>query len=1137
MTLSTVIKNKMLEVTHLQYRLLVEIKNEDGNWIDFTDRDPKVPSIRMSTEKRRNQIVSSVGSVTFTNDDNYFDWMDDPSNATTQSTFGTLATKFLKGFRAKQIRISLRMTLPSGTYEDARLGTYRVKTVSIDHATGRATFSLCQDIDFLKEAGTELLSDGLKHHENKPITYLVREVLKRFYTAGVTSADFEIPDRIYRTTADGNPAFSHWGKPPEKDSTGRWRSDIEYKPTALHWESTVSKFYAGIGDEVWSFDPATEIWVYCGDFADDYFQIRGIYPISTTRLLVVGYKHEHSSRSATLRTAQLLLSSDSMTTNDPGNDSLIFPGEFVLRDVYDSSGSGLTNLYMGYNANCPGGVDQIFGVNMPCPFPHYPHSGCDTAGAKYMGWVSQTSGDGLRRLIPSAQWTTFGAADDPHGLEIDTPCYLAYHNAANGSSTLRPEILVAWGMKPNLAWAADPVDFAAPYLFTLETDGNPMGVRCIGLSRIIAYSAYSGTHHVVSENDQSGSMAAMYDLRYFCDGSDDYLYWLDCQWIEEFVNVAYDPIGGCNSPQWHIKRAKLTDDGAGKPQLLNTNRSTLWTAGDNLFAVADKDYAPISCIPYSDGVALEGFIIQMMDMQGLGGMCFKLFYVDAAFTSKTLLATSYYGWGAFTQDAANDKIYFLDRDTGRVCYVSIASAPTTYSPLGDGEEPVPGAFFEMPQAEGFVIRTESSKVCLYGISYPYLGAWVNQSLVWNQGKYYFWKWHYQLTDRVEFFEEDRQDAWEGIGLLAEVCDYQVGMDPEGTGFFRAIPASSTAEEFTIDLDSPIGQYITCKKLDGLDELVNRSQFIPYDATPGEPEATLDLAGYMKAGVQVHFNGQTYVKSETTDEKNVTLHCIRGGAIGTAKFKYLVHDFQIQTFTRELVSLASPRQLRLDNNMGLEVGQLAQVGDWDVGAKIASIDADGDVQLDTDMTTAFAVGTPVIFRSAEHGKWSTEYGTPDDYMALTTWDEIGDTGLFLKFELGDEAVDYNFAVGDRIHVYNPGMKLEKSRTKKTMSEDTDSIAAFNLCEENPDNPYMSLTLGREKSKAMVTGDAWPHHGWELATPMFLQAKPLTVVKLKSRKHLPTATSNEEKCYIKQVSHDHIGNKSTITLKACSSYRSS
>jgi hypothetical protein len=507
-----------------------------------------------------------------------------------------------------------------------------------------------------------------------------------------------------------------------------------------------------------------------------------------------------------------------------------------------------------------------------------------------------------------------------------------------------------------------------------------------------------------------------------------------------------------------------------------------------------------------------------------------------SFISKTLLGESSNGWGAFTLDAAHGKIYFLERDTGRICYVDVSSAPTTFTPLGDGEEPVSGSFFEMPQAEGFVIRTEGTKVCLYGISYPYLGGWVNQSLVWNEGKYYLWKWHPELTDRIDFFDEGAvDDAWEALGLLAQSCDYQIGMDPGGTGFFRPIPTGAAAVEFTIDLDSPVGSYITCKKLDGLDEIVNSATFIPYDATAGDPTVNLDLKGYLRAASQAYFNGQTYPKSDTTIEKNVSLLCIKGGPIGTAKFKYFISDTQISTTIREVVNLGAPRQLRLDNNADLAVGMIVQIGEWDAGAKIETIQGDGDVILDTDMPTAFEVGTAIVFRSAEHGKWSTEYAVPDGFTALATYAEIGATGLWLKFEESDSEATNNFAIGDRINIYNPGLSLSKSKTKKTLAQDLDSITTFEESDYNPDNQYMTLTLGRELAEATVAGDAWPHHGWEVETPMFLQAKPLTIVKLKSRKHLPTATSNEEKCYIKQVEHDHLRNRSTIVLRACASYR--
>jgi len=234
-----------------------------------------------------------------------------------------------------------------------------------------------------------------------------------------------------------------------------------------------------------------------------------------------------------------------------------------------------------------------------------------------------------------------------------------------------------------------------------------------------------------------------------------------------------------------------------------------------------------------------------------------------------------------------------------------------------------------------------------------------------------------------------------------------------------------------------------------------------------------------------------------------------------------------------VSLGSPTQIRVDNNQDLEVGMLVQVGDWDVGAKIDTIQADGDIILDTSLTTAYKQGTPVIFRSAEHGKWSTEYDTPAEYTTASTFSEIGSTGLFLKFEEVDSGTTNNFAVGDRIRVFNPGMKLSKSRTKKFMSEDSDSIEKYGASEYNIDNPYISLALGRELTQGIINNDAERHHGWEVDCPLFLQARPLILVTMKSRKYLPTATDNEEKCYIKQVTQKQKA-RTKLILRAVDSY---
>jgi hypothetical protein len=186
-----------------------------------------------------------------------------------------------------------------------------------------------------------------------------------------------------------------------------------------------------------------------------------------------------------------------------------------------------------------------------------------------------------------------------------------------------------------------------------------------------------------------------------------------------------------------------------------------------------------------------------------------------------------------------------------------------------------------------------------------------------------------------------------------------------------------------------------------------------------------------------------------------------------------------------------------------------------------------------MTTAFDVRTQVIFRSAEHGKWSTEYDTPDDFLADDVFVEIGDTGLWLRFTPSDDET-YNFAVGDRIRVYNPGLSLDRSRTKKYFVEDTDSIATYGASEYNPDNPYISLTLGRALSAGIVAGDADPHHTWKLVCTLLLQARPWALLLIRSREHLPTAADNEEVCYIKQVEHDIAKARTTIVARACSAY---
>ena len=1134
MALSTALKNLMLAGRKISYRLKIELKNDDDAWIDFSDRDPVLRQVRLSTEKNTGKIVSSIGYVSFKNVDGYFDYMDDPGHSDTTTLFSTLATKFSKGFRGVLLRGSLVFSLEDGSFETAPLGIYKITDV-LTGLTKRADLKLAQDVDFLKIIGTQSMSDGYRQFNNRPVSFLVREILSKIYAGGVTASDFTIPDKIYLTTSDGEPALSHYGKPPELDTDGRWRNDVTDKPGAIYYHAASGYFYVGIGRECWRMDPDEETWDLCGIFGGSV-QIKGFYEMSSTWLLVIGWEYSQTTREQVLKTAQLSTAGGSMVTNDPSNDTDIYSGEAVLRDTYHDGGSGLVDLYVGRISNHPTchDIDRMAGLNMPCPFPQWPHSGALT----YIAAV-----DGLRAEPASGDWS-----GNQLGATAPSPCYLAAGNAGTASATVRALFRVGWGMRPSICSTAT---FAlgtladTPYVFVVETDGNPLGIRCTGQVRITGYYAYAGTNRQISTGWISGARAPMYDLRYFINSAgSDALSFINIDWVEEYIDAdpGSDDPANCDNPIAYIRAVTITDDGSGNPEVNLGSTTTFWSSADDVFATDDSGFIPTHAFPVKPS-GTNYWLVQTLDIDAVGDKCFELFIADGSINNATSLGTAMYGWDNFTYDDTNEVFYFTNRDTGQLCKLDISGTPLSAAIeiLCDGGEVAGKDFFGLPQAteNQLVLRTESSKVCLYGIGWPYLASQFFEDAVWPPGNFWLWKYHFDLTDRIELFDEGELTAWQALGQLAEVVDYQVGVDPEGVGFFSPLPTSADASEFTLDLDGAAGLHFTVKKTKGYPEIINRSQFIPYEVSIGLPKASLDLRGYTEDGDEdpVYFNGETEVKSESILETNISLACVIEGDPGTAEFKYLIHETLIEATLREATTISSfPRRIRLDNNADIEVGQLVQIGDVDEESgtpyEITTIESDGDVVLNQDLTADFEIGTSVLLKSNEKGVWSTDYDTPATYTTAETFVEIGTTGIFLRFTPDDDPK--RFVVGDRVLVENPGQELRRSRTHKFTVEDTESRDKWGVSELNFNNQYLSFTLGKERSKNLVTDRKDPHYYFTIKGPLLLQAKPLTVFTIKSRKLLPLATDNEEKVYVQRVTNTIATAETVIIARAISSY---
>lgn len=1153
MAYSAALKAHLLAARDLVLRAKVELKNDDGSWIDFTDRDPVIGTVSVQGDRDGHRITSTTASISFTNDDGYFDYMDDPASATTIALFGTLASKFSRGFKDIPIRVSAVILLPSGSWEAAPLGVFRLKTRGSDPATQRVTFALATDIDDLKKIGIQALSDGYKQYNNRPVSFLIRAILGRKYPGGITASEFTIPNKVTVSSADGEPAFSHYGKPPELDTAGRWRDDILAAPTCMYYHAASGYFYVGVGDEVWRMSPTTELWESCGSFGDDNVLVKGIYEMTSTRLLVVGWEYKQDTRHQILKTAQITTGSGTMTTNDPGYWHNIYSGEMVLRDTYHSGASGSIDPLVGYVANYSSwvGLDALAGINMPCPFPQWPHLGI----GDYPDNKAIAITDGPRVQPASGDWTTFAAAaSPPHGLSNPEPCYLSAVVVRAPTTTERPLFRAFWGMRPSLVYVPSFLNAAltdTPWVMFVGTDGDPLGIRCAGEIWIAGIKAYSGADYIIGPGvggTVTGARAPFYDLRYYGESaaSKDWLTWIEIDWVEEWINVA---TGGtpanCDNPIARIVRSEIYDDGSGGPEIDPLSEVERWKAGDNELAADDSAYIPTHALCFEiSGTA--HWLVQILDTAAVGGDCFELFYCDDPITYNAIegggtnvsLGSSKYGWGGFSLDATGQKIYFIERDTGRACFVDISSGPTEIEVLHDGQEPVAQAHYEIPSAQdSIVIRVESSKTCLYSLSYPALPGIVYEARTWPAGKYYLWKDHPQLTDRIELFDEGELSAWDALGLLAEAVDYMVGMDPEGVGFFSPKPTSADSDAFTLDLDSSDGLVLSAVKYDGLDEIVNRSEFIPYEVTIGLPEASLDLIGYLDGTAQKYYNGETEIRSESILETVISLVCIKEGDPGTAAFKYLIHESLVQTTLREDTTISTyPRRIRVESNTDLEAGMLVQIGDVDeaggVPYSIDSIEADGDVILNQDLAADHSKGEAVIFRKANNAIWSTDYAAPATYTAATSLSEIGETGLFLKFTAA--ASPQRFAVGDRIIVKNPGQSLERSKVQKFTVENTASREEHGLSEYNFNNKFMSFTIGKERSGGEVSAGAQPRHGWKIVTTLLIQAKVNTLVKVRSSKLLPLAASNEERCRVTSVIHDSRNARTTLELRGLSSY---
>ena len=257
-----------LAAQSVQLRGQVEMQKDDGTWLDLSDRvnqDRLVTwaGLRAAQEEGLGVQIVQAGSVTVDNADGYFS--------------GAPPTGIASWDR-QPVRLSLRTA--AGTQS---LGIFLLDDIEAASDSPDAVLHVVEKSVRLTDKPADRVRQGQGWHVNKPLSYLVREILKQEFTdaevtafqaAGGILGRYQIPLATTTLSADAtNRAISHLGRPPEWDGTV-WREDaldVYGNPLLFVTDplagAMTNTLVAGLGNELWYWRPTDDTWVKIGTLA------------------------------------------------------------------------------------------------------------------------------------------------------------------------------------------------------------------------------------------------------------------------------------------------------------------------------------------------------------------------------------------------------------------------------------------------------------------------------------------------------------------------------------------------------------------------------------------------------------------------------------------------------------------------------------------------------------------------------------------------------------------------------------------------------------------------------------------------------------------------------------------------------
>lgn len=1016
----------------------------DREWVDFTDRtesDGKDLLVKISAIQHVTQAKAGTGlsyskmsSIELDNSDGFFN---KPFPSTLTTIYGNTAqwntTKYGKQTNLHNHKLQVRalVTYDDGHVEEGTLGTFTIAGFQRSNVLPTIKVSLSDLSQPLREKNSaERVRDGLNWYQNRPIKFLLEELLRERYndrtsSTGKLPTTYVIPNHIDIPTpgtklglSSDTRGISLIGRPPDIDADDNIFKDKDMKTRSILRIPTSSTnlssgIYCGCdndtGAEIWRYSEANDNYTQVQSASSDwslagYFIWRMWYDTDDDRIIFVAVLKSTIDAKNSRKSGMRVYTYDGTTVTHlttvangyaSGYIDDVFMGDycyksgFAYTQTFDLHG-GRTSI-SGYFRTIGWSSDKStqYGENIPIPFRQdLVGVGNDTTNvgefviydeSSLMGQVSQIYGKGIRQ----------GEG------EVDGQVYAVFYSGKEGATAPNANgARFSFNQQGFCVWNQDSQCIVYATVVSesdLDADGlvtpSPSNDIKIGLVRF----DISGASETTIDGDFDENSVRCDPLS-GCSGgptnrSIDKVYVGSVAWYYDSSTRSRTYIHEIDLDENDV--TKIYDSNSDSDNGVKQNFTPIWMAfNDDASAVY-----PLKVVSFNRGKLnfYDEYTIYSHKLTSENSM--KLYYGKKDFKFQPT---------ALTFDS-NNVMYFVSN--GQMykynCYGSGEADSAIERPLlmSSGRTALddePYTFVDSLAIDENTRGTGTSAI-VYGVSSPIPSVYgIRNGAV--AGKYYLWKFDQYLSDRIELADFNGMSRWDAIEKLSMIAGYHAGFDSEGNFVFVNDTQASTAD-FIIENTSDKKRLQKMTIDSNEKELYNYVQVTPSLVTLESPTAEIDLAVRPDEETAVVHKGTIVLSQKDTKKKRIQLRCLTDGRVleRNIYFIYRVFGDKFDTSLREAGSTdddhihirSGVEDVRKGDTVTItsEVNGTEREEEFTVESDPTDDEKNsGLINIDDTLTYNHPVGSHVEVQKA-YDEWSNEFENMIVDPYFEDWDSI------------------------------------------------------------------------------------------------------------------------------------------------------